>query len=244
MRTVFVLLSILLVAACASGDGSPSKSGTSSSMVARAPAMTDDEAATYIADLATERMEALCGNRQGVTMQLECARDALFRGFDTTGEAKRHCDPDAAFKEMMRCAIIGSVAYDLARAAQVSTENYNWDNPSAALKETMSTASKAHLNACLQGSISAADSCIIEKLGDTLSLSDQQVSICTERANLDKSVRCLSRTFLIQKFESAIARMGSGVMRSRPRLIGLRFAFKCSPRRGCRRCIPPPPLLF
>jgi hypothetical protein len=139
MRAVFVLLSILLVAACASGNGSPSKSGTPSSMVARAPTMTDDEAATYIADLATERMEAVCGEGHGITTQLECARDALFRGFDTTGEAKRHCEPDAAFRDIMRCM---------------------------------------------------------------------------DTASLDKSVRCMSRTFLNPKFESAIARMGPGEVRA------------------------------
>lgn len=208
MRRVFLLIPLLLLAACASG--APSKSGTSESLVSRAPAMTDDEVADYVAELASERMEALCQAHQGVTAQLECAREVVFRGFDTTGEAKRHCDADASFRESLRCAILGSLGYGLARAAQIPTDDYNWSDPSAALKDTVSAVSTTHLQECLQGSISAADSCIVERLGRTLSLSGQQVTTCTDKASLDNSVRCLLRIHLIQEFESAIARMGPG----------------------------------
>jgi hypothetical protein len=210
MRMVLLLLSILLVAACASGNGSPSRSGTPASMLARAHTMTDDEVAHYIADLAAERLEALCRDHQSVTAQLECARDATFRGFDTTGEAKRHCDADAPFRESLRCAVMGSLGYGLARAAQIPTDEYNWADPAAGLKETLSAVSKIHLQECLQGSISVADACIVQKLGGMLALSAQQVTTCTDKANLHNSARCMLRTHLIQEFESAIARMGPG----------------------------------
>jgi hypothetical protein len=208
MRTVFVLLSILPVAACASGNGSPSGPGTPSSMSARAHTMTDGEVADYVADLATERLETLCGQHRSVTAQLECARDALFRGFDKTGEAKRHCDADAAFKESLRCVVMGSLGYELARAAQIPSDDYNWADPSAGLKEAALALSRIHLQECVQGAISAADACIVEKLGRTLTLSDQQVTACTDKTSLDNSVRCVLRTRLVQEFESAVARMG------------------------------------
>jgi hypothetical protein len=210
MRTVFVLLSILLVAACASGNGSPSKDGSPASLVARAPSMTDDEVADYVADLATERLEALCGQHRSVTAQLECARDAIFRGFDKTGEARRHCDADAAFKDTLRCVVMGSLGYELARAAQIPADDYNWADPSAGLKEAASALSRIHLQECVQGPISAADGCIVERLGRTLTLPDQQVTTCTDKASLNNSVRCLLRSHLIQEFESAVARMGPG----------------------------------
>jgi hypothetical protein len=145
-----------------------------------------------------------------VTAQLECARDAIFRGFDKTGEAKRHCDADAAFKESLRCVVLGTLGYELARAAQIPSDNYNWADPSAGLKEAASAISRIHLQECVQGAISAADACIVEKLGRTLTLSSQQVATCTDKTSLDNSMRCLLRTHLIQEFEMAVARMGSG----------------------------------
>ena len=210
MRTVFLLISVLLVAACASGNGSRSSSGTPASMLARAHTMTDDEVSHYIADLAAERLEALCQSHRSVTAQLECARDATFRGFDTTGEAIRHCDADAAFRDSLRCAVIGSLGYGLARAAEIPADDYNWTDPVAGLKETLSAVSRIHLQECVEGSISVADTCIVEKLGGTLALSTQQVATCTDKANLDNTVRCMLRIHLIQEFESAIARMGPG----------------------------------
>jgi hypothetical protein len=210
MRTVLVLLSILLVAACASGSGSPSSSGAPASLVGRAHSMTDDEVSNYIADLAAERLEALCRQHRSVTAQLECARDAVFRGFDTTGEAKRHCDAEAAFRESLRCAVMGSLGYSLAQAAAIPTDDFDWADPAAGLKATVAAVADVHLKECLQGSISAADACIVEKLGRTLALSGQQVTTCTDKTNLDNSVRCLLRTHLIQEFELAITRMGPG----------------------------------
>ena len=210
MRTVFVLLSILLVAACASGSGAFSKPGAPSSVAGRAHSMTDEEVADYVADLATERLETLCGQHRSVTAQLECARDAIFRGFDKTGEAKRHCNPDAAFKDSLRCVVMGSLGYELARAAQIPSDAYNWADPSAGLKEAASAITRIHLQECVQGAISAADACIVEKLGRTLALSSQQVTTCTDKTSLDNSVRCLLRTHLIQEFETAVARMEPG----------------------------------
>lgn len=210
MRTVLILLSILLVAACASASGSPSKSGAPTSMVGHAHSMTDDEVADYVADLATDRLETLCAQHRSVTPQLECARDAIFRGFDKTGEAKRHCNADAAFKESVRCVVMGSLGYELARAAQIPSDDYNWADPSAGLKEAALALSRIHLRECVQGPISAADGCIVEKLGRTLTLSSQQVTICTDKTSLENSVSCVLRTHLIQEFETAVARMGSG----------------------------------
>lgn len=210
MRTVLVLLSILLVAACASGSGSPSKSGAPTSMAGRAHSMTDDEVVDYVADLATERLETLCGQHRSVTAQLECARDAIFRGFDKTGEAKRHCNADAAFKESLRCVVMGSLGYELARAAQIPSDDYNWADPSAGLKEAALALSRIHRQECVQGAISAADACIVEKLGRTLTLSSQQVTTCTDKTSLKNSVGCVLRTHLILEFEMAVARMGSG----------------------------------
>ena len=179
-------------------------------MVARAHSMTDDEVADYVAELAADRLEALCGQHRSVTAQLGCARDAIFRGFDKTGEAKRHCDADAAFKESLRCVVMGSLGYELARAAQIPTDDYNWADPSAGLKEAAVAVSRIHLQECVQGSISAADACIVQKLGRTLALSGQQVTTCTDRTSLDNSVGCLLRIHMIQEFEIGGRPHGAG----------------------------------
>jgi len=206
MRTVVVLLSILLITACANGSGSPSKSGSPVSMVGRAHAMTDDEVAKYVADVSVDRLKALCAAYRSKTAQLGCARDAMLRGFDTTGEAKRHCDADLALKETVHCVLMGTLGYEIARAADIAADDYNWSDPSAGLKEAASTLARKHFQEC--GPV--ADACILEKLGRTLNISQPQVAICTDKTDLKNSVGCLLRVHLVDVVESAIVRMGQG----------------------------------
>ena len=197
---------LLFPSACAA-DQRARPPAAHDSMLERAPAMSDDEVVDYIADLAFERLREVCGDRAMMSSDMTCVRDALLRGFDTTGEAKRHCRSDDTFGTVMRCVVMGSIGYDFARAAQIPVEDYNWDDPKAELKETVSTASRSHLQECLQSSIPEVDSCMAGKLGGTLSLSDRQVSACKDSTSLEKTVHCLSRTFLVRTFESAIGRM-------------------------------------
>jgi hypothetical protein len=88
-------------------------------MAEKAASLTDDEAQEYAAELAKDRIVAICRESRGVAAQTTCVRDEIFRGFDTTGEAKRHCDADAPIGELRRCAIIGSFGYEIALAADL-----------------------------------------------------------------------------------------------------------------------------
>jgi hypothetical protein len=206
MRAVVVLLSVLLMAACASGSGAPSKYTGTRSMAGRAHAMSDDEVARYVADLSLDRLQALCGAHRSMTAQRGCARDAMLRGFDTTGEAKRHCDPNLDLKETVHCVLMGTLGYEIALAAGMTADDYNWSDSSAGLKEAGSKLARKHFQECGP----RANACILEKLSRTLNVSQQQVAICTDETELKESVGCVLRVHLVDVVESAVARMGQG----------------------------------
>lgn len=161
--------------------------------------------------MAEERLTATCGERQTLSSQFQCVSDAVFRGFDTSGEAKRNCDAKGSLDSLLRCAIIGSMGYQLATEAKLApADNYNWQDPEAGLKDTLASLAKENVKACLQASLATIDTCVMERVGKSFSLSDQQIASCTDTTDSDKTLRCMIRIHLIQRFEAAIARMGNG----------------------------------
>jgi hypothetical protein len=180
-------------------------------MVERAPSLTDDEAKEYATELAEERVKAICRENRGLSSQMACVRDEIFRGFDTTGEARRNCDADAPIKELLRCAVLGSAGYEIALAARLpEAEDYNWQDPNAALRQTVRSLARAQVDSCMDGSISLMDQCFLDGIGAAFSLSQQQVATCTDETDQDKSINCLVRVYMVQLFESAVARMSPG----------------------------------
>jgi hypothetical protein len=210
MRNSVLTVLMLLLAACANGSQSNSKTG-GSSMLERASSLTFEEAKDYASELAEERVKAICRERRGISAQAECVRDELFRGFDTTGEAKRNCNADAPLKEVMRCAVLGSFGYEIALAAKLPVAaHYNWQDPSTALKDTVSALGKAQMDTCMERSISLIEQCFVDGIGSAFSLSEQQIAACHDKTDSRNSIDCLIRVFLVQRFESAVARMGPG----------------------------------
>jgi hypothetical protein len=213
MRRIAALIGILAVVACA-GQNQPRHQVTGDNLgsaVARAPFMTDDEFADYVSERADKRLADICGSQRTLSGQFACVRDALLRGFDTTGEARRNCDPDVPIERMMRCAIMGSVGYELAVDAKLEqASNYNWADPEAAFREALGIVARQTVSSCLVADLSKVDACVIQRVADSFSLSENQVTICTDVTNTDKTLQCMVRVHLIQRFEAAFQRMGPG----------------------------------
>lgn len=213
MRMSLLGAIVFLLAACVGADQSRPQSGTDNfpSMAEKAASLTDDEAKEYATELAKERVVAICRENPGLTAQMTCARDEIFRGFDTTGEAKRHCDAEAPLKELLQCAVLGSFGYEIALAADLpQAADYNWQDPKAALKETVASLAKAQTDVCMEGPLAQIEPCMLRGFGAAFSLTDQQVAACTDTSDSGDSIDCLLRVFLVQRFESAVARMGPG----------------------------------
>lgn len=213
MRMSLLAAMILLLAACAGAEQSGPRSGAAilPSMADKAILLTDDEAKEYATELAKGRVVEICRENRGLAAQMTCARDEIFRGFDTTGEAKRHCDADVPIKELLQCAVLGSFGYEIALAANLpQAAGYNWLDPKAALKETIASLAKAQTDICMEGPLAQMEQCMLRGFGAAFSLTDRQVAACTDVSESDDSVDCLVRVFMVRRFESAVARMGPG----------------------------------
>lgn len=213
MRMSLLGAIIFLLAACAGADQSRPQSGAGKfpSMADKAASLTDDEAKEYATELAKERVVAICRENRGLAAQMTCARDEIFRGFDSTGEAKRHCDADAAIKELLQCAVLGSFGYEIALAADLpQAADYNWQDPKAALKETIASLADVQTDICMEGPLAQIEQCMLRGFGAAFLLTEQQVAACTDTSDSDDSIDCLVRVFMVQRFESAVARMGPG----------------------------------
>ncbi len=213
MRMSLLGAIVVLLAACAGADQPrpPSGTGNFPSTAEKAASLTDDEAKEYATELAKERVVAICGESRGLAAQMTCARDEIFRGFDTTGEAQRHCDADAPIKDLLQCAVLGSFGYEIALAADLpQAADYNWQDPKAALKETVASLAKAQTDVCMESSLAEIEPCMVRGFGTAFSLTEQQVAACTDTSASGDSIDCLLRVFLVHRFESAVARMGPG----------------------------------
>lgn len=180
-------------------------------MVERAPEMTDEEFKDYVGELTEDRLTAICGEHRTISSQLECVRDAAFRGFDPTGEAKRNCDAGLPMEGLLRCAVMGGLGYQLAIEARLDrAQDYNWQDPEAALKASFDSIARDAMKGCLEAPLAQIEACVFESIGSFLSLSEQQVSTCNDSTDSKKSLKCMLRVHLMQRFETAIDRMGSG----------------------------------
>ena len=213
MRNLIVLIAVLALAACAGGSQPKSQArlGNAADVAARAPTMSDDDLEDYISERAEQRLFDICGEHRTISSQMACVRDAILRGFDTTGEAERNCDADAPIEPMMHCVVIGSMGYELAiKANPGQAATYDWTDPEGAMEKTLGVLTEQTLSDCLNVALSKIDGCVMQKIGQSLALTDRVVTACTDDADSDKSLDCLVRAYVIQQFESAFQRMGPG----------------------------------
>jgi hypothetical protein len=213
MRILFVLIAVLALAACASGSQpkSQARQGNAADVAARAPMMSKDDLENYISERAEQRLVEICGERRTISSQLTCVRDAILRGFDTTGEAERNCDADAPLEPMMHCVVIGSLGYELAIKADTGqASTYDWTDPEGAMDDVFEVLAEQTVSDCMSVALSKIDGCVMQKIGQSLALTDRVVTACTDDADSDKSLDCLVRAYVIQEFESAFQRMGPG----------------------------------
>jgi len=210
MRHYLLLFGILVLAACASNTPK-GPAVTTQALLKRAPDMTEQEAIDYISDLAERKLNDVCRTRQTVRGQFDCVREAVLRGFDTTGEAERQCNFDKSFETALKCVIMGSLGYELARREELDiVKVFGWQDGEASLKTTIDQLGDKVVKECLEGGIAGIDTCLLARLGQTFSLPQSQVSACTDPANTEESINCLSRSFMLQHFGTSIEKMGAG----------------------------------
>lgn len=188
--------------------GAVSSASRTQSLLERAPSMEDDEATDFLAEAAARKLDAICGSRQTSVSQISCLREALLRGFDGTGEAAKNCHPDAAIRPMLKCIITGTVGYELALHESLDiAAAYDWEDGQASLKTTARQLTGKVLNDCASARIDGIDACLLPRLGQAFSLPEGQTTICTVPADLDRSVDCLLRSFLILRIGGGIEKM-------------------------------------
>ncbi len=210
MRRYLFLFGILVLAACAS-NAPKGPAVTTEALLERAPDMTEQEAIDYISDLAERKLNDICRTRQTVRGQFDCVREAVLRGFDATGEAERNCNFDKSFETALRCVIMGALGYELARREDLDiVKDFGWQDGEASLKTTIDQLGNKVIKDCLEGGIPGIDTCLLSRLGETFSLPQSQVSACTNPANTEESIDCLSRSFMLHHFTTSIAKMGAG----------------------------------
>jgi hypothetical protein len=211
MRQCLAVLVILFLAACASAG--PNRTGSISfqSKVAEAPDMSEDEVKDYVTDLTVDQLENVCRERQTIRSQVECTREAVFRGFDTTGEARKNCKSDAPISELIRCVVLGSLIYDLVTKADPEDADFDWNGSNSMFQEMARSMGSKMADKCLEGGLAMVDKCYIESVGKMFALTDLQVASCADDNSSRAAADCMLRVFFVQRFEQAIKRMGVGV---------------------------------
>lgn len=210
MRRYLALFGILVLAACAIGTPK-APAVTSQSLLERAPGMTEDEAVDYVADLAESKLNEICRTRQTLRGQFDCVREAVLRGFDATGEGERNCDFDESFEDALKCVIVGSLGYELARREDLDiAKAYDWQAGEESLKTSVDQLGEKLVKECLASGLAGIDSCLLARVGQAFSLPESQVSVCTDPADTEESINCLARSFMLQHFGTSIEKMGAG----------------------------------
>lgn len=216
MRHFLAAVGVLLLAAC-TGAGPTAKvqSVSFQSKVGAAPKMSHDEVKNYVTDLTADQLQVVCGDRQTIRSQIECAREAIFRGFDTTGEARRNCNPDMPAGDFMGCVVIGSLVYDLvSKVDPEATADFDWNSSDYVFKDMTRSAGRTIIDRCLEGGLATVDKCYIDSVANLFSLTDAQVTACADESNSKASAECMLRIFFVERFEQAIKRMATGVGQS------------------------------
>lgn len=211
-REVLAAGAVLLLAACAGASHPRGPIPDFASRLDQAPNMSDDEVTDYITDLADERLTAICGDRQTLRTQRECIREAVYRGFDTTGLAREKCDSQTKLNLHFRCVVVGTLIQEMAARAKIDVaDDLDWNASKEEFKEIARSAGDAIMSPCDDATLATLDRCLVERVGVLLALSEEQVTICTDETDTVQTKECLLHMFMIQHFETAIRRMGSGV---------------------------------
>ena len=207
MRAVFVLLSILLVAACASGNQAEptDEHGQVSAAQPLAPDSLFDAAAALDAQF-DAAIRPICGPLTETTENIECVRGVLLTGFDTTGEARNNC-PATSMDDVAMCIVYGSLGYGLLqRVEEPEKVAFDWRAPVNSMHAVLDELVNQNVRVCLGQYPSTADSCYRLQVARSLGLTDSDDTMCGS-SDPDEWERCIWRAFVRNEFENARLRM-------------------------------------
>ncbi len=219
MGRLLLAAALLLLSACATaghgGGRTTARVPDFQSKVDQAPDWSDDQIIDYLSDLAETQLQDTCGGTQALRTQLDCVREAIYAGFDTTGEARGNCDDERQEEEFARCVIIGSMLYEaVAKAKPEAIADFDWKAPDAKQKTLARSLGKSVVDACLEGDLSILDRCFRDGVAEMFALTPSEAALCSGIAKSDDAVDCLLRVYTVQHFETAIRRMAAGTGKS------------------------------
>jgi hypothetical protein len=142
--------------------------------------------------------------------QMACVREALLRGFDSTGQAAENCGADITAPGTMRCIVSGTIGYEMALQEDLeAAQDYDWNDGRGGLRKAVGQMRDKIVNGCSGSTLSTFDACMLEGVAKAFALPESQVAVCTRSDDRDQSFNCLLRSFMIQRIGGAIERMNA-----------------------------------
>jgi hypothetical protein len=207
MRIVLLLLSILLVAACASAN--QAEPTDDNGQVSTAPSMAPDSLFDDVAALDAKfdaAIRPVCGPLTETSENIECLRGILLAGFDTTGEARNNC-PATSMDDVTVCIVYGSLGYGLLqRVEEPEKVAFDWGAPVNSMHAVLDELVNQNVRVCLGQYPGTADSCYRLQFAKSLGLTDSDDAICGSLAPEDWE-RCIWKAFIRNEFDNARLRI-------------------------------------
>ena len=214
MRVVFVLLSVLMVVACASGNKTGPTDETGQVRAAQPGSFADDsfadesltDEATVLGGQLTAAITPACGDMIATTQDIECVRGLLLTGFDTTGEARNHC-PVTSMDEVLECIVYGSLGYGLLQRIE-APENieFDWRSPVNSMDMVVNEIGDQNARLCLGQYPSTPEPCYRLQIAKSFGLTETDDTMCGS-LDTEEWKRCIWHAFVRNEFENARLRM-------------------------------------
>jgi hypothetical protein len=203
MRMVFALLLMAVVAACARGQQLDSRE--SASDTAELPDSLSDEATVTSGQL-DAAVGLICGPATRTSDNVECVRNVLLLGFDTTGAARDNC-PSTSLDDVMECIVYGSLGYGLLQRAETPEATaFDWQAPVNSMHAVLDDIVDRNVKLCLGQYPSTAQSCYRLQIATSLGLSETEDTMCGS-SDPEEWERCIWHAFVRSEFEKARLRM-------------------------------------
>ena len=212
MRGLVALVALLVLAACSTTGqrAAANRGAVFESKIDDAVDWSEDELVDYLTELTEARLTEVCGGRLTIRTQRECLRDALYQGFDVDGRAREHCDALQDMSQFGRCVVIGTLVDEtLTRAGMRDTVNFDWTAEEAELEQLGSELGAFLAQSCLEGNPSAIDRCLLDNLARTFGATADISDACYRIERTAEAGYCLLRVSFVERFETAVKRMGS-----------------------------------
>ncbi|HWA50727.1 MAG TPA: hypothetical protein VG742_20830 [Dongiaceae bacterium] len=212
MRGWLAMLGIVasMVAGCAGDKANkpPAAAVAPMSLLAQAPTLSDEETLEFLKEAAVRKLTAICQPRQTAMTQMACVRESLLQGFDSTGEAAKHCGVDITAPGTLRCIISGAIGYEIALRADLDAARaYDWNDGRGGLRTAARQLRDKIVEGCTGSTPSNLDACVLSGVADGFALPEGQREICIKPDDRAWSFDCLLRSFMIQRIGGAIEKM-------------------------------------